>query len=95
VLLAAGEVKVAEQLLQTFTFDEGTSKAAIRLMNAAPPAQRPALLRAGVVALDFDDARLALLRARPAEAAALSPADRKVVLGTFAFERETAEALLR
>jgi hypothetical protein len=95
VARAAEQPGMAEQLLDTFAFDEQRVAAVKLLVAAAPPRRRGALVRVGVEAMDFDDGRLAVLDALPAEAREMNAADRKAMLNAFTFERDAAEARLR
>ena len=77
------------------TFDEGKRKAVDRILAVTPGPKRGPVLRLGVEKMSFDDARLELLDAWPAEAHALSKADKQAVLGAFVFKEEEARARLR
>ena len=94
-LLAQADLAAIGRLVDTYTFDEGKRKAVDRILAVTPGPKRGPVLRLGVEKMSFDDARLELLDAWPAEAHALSKADKQAVLGAFVFKEEEARARLR
>lgn len=87
------ELDALSALLDTFAFDDGRAAAATTLLAAVSEPRRPAILRAAVVGMDWDDGRVALLRAEPTVAKALSAADRKAILAAASDDAAVKAAL--
>ncbi len=89
----ARDPEATRAMLQRFSFDDDR-RAALRLVLAqAEPAGRPALVRAGIEALTFDDAQLETLREHADLARAMGTADRERTIAAFTFKKDEARAI--